>query len=317
MPLKKRLHQQSLLAAFQKGAGASAPSLVVIVGAAPAVAAVAPSASFTGLPALLQSARLSHETVFIEADGDSAASSSDSSTEDLALVIGSCRAPSDFTQGGRMDVAQVGGAEVGGRRGRDRGTPSSPRTLNEVAARSAAAALSDALAGRRASGRRRPVPLGTSVHLRRRRSAAAAVDEVTREKARVAIADALRTAHCGGLPLAASAFAPAAAAVEAALLATFGEDGKEYRRRARGLCFNLAASASDGSSGSNGLATRVLSGEVQAADLVMMGTEELATGDLRAKRKTERDKYFREDVLLLHGPPKRKSDLTLSRGGGQ
>jgi len=90
--------------------------------------------------------------------------------------------------------------------------------------------------------------------------------------------------------------------IEAQLFEVAGADPKGYKSRARSLAFNLGAA--DGA-----LLQRVLSGEMKAAELVRLEGEDLASDTLKAKRREERDRYFRNEVQLAQGPVKRRRDL--------
>eukprot|EP00930_Biecheleria_cincta_P014865 TRINITY_DN12600_c5_g1_i1.p1 TRINITY_DN12600_c5_g1~~TRINITY_DN12600_c5_g1_i1.p1 ORF type:complete len:533 (+),score=117.56 TRINITY_DN12600_c5_g1_i1:42-1640(+) len=94
--------------------------------------------------------------------------------------------------------------------------------------------------------------------------------------------------------------------VERALFSKFGSDPKEYRRRARSLTHNLGAS--DGA-----LLQRVLEGTLEAAQLVRLEADELATDALKAERQQERERYFRSEVKLTARPPKRRRDFYMGR----
>merc|ERR1712176_129973 len=87
-----------------------------------------------------------------------------------------------------------------------------------------------------------------------------------------------------------------------------GCDPKKYRRRARSLLFNLGAA--------NGvLLRRILEGGLSPAGLVRLGAEDLASDALKAERQEERAKYFRSEVHIEHGPPKRRRDLLNAQRG--
>lgn len=91
-------------------------------------------------------------------------------------------------------------------------------------------------------------------------------------------------------------------AIEKELFAVAGSSRKDYRSKARSLVFNL--NSSDGA-----LVGRVTRGEISAAELVRFEVEALAPDEVRAKRRAEREKYFREEVQLQHGPPRHRRDL--------
>eukprot|EP00933_Yihiella_yeosuensis_P025964 TRINITY_DN20142_c0_g3_i2.p1 TRINITY_DN20142_c0_g3~~TRINITY_DN20142_c0_g3_i2.p1 ORF type:complete len:634 (+),score=168.03 TRINITY_DN20142_c0_g3_i2:282-1904(+) len=88
-------------------------------------------------------------------------------------------------------------------------------------------------------------------------------------------------------------------AVERALFDRYGSDMKEYRSRARSLSFNLGSS--DGA-----LLQRVLDGDLEAAQLVRLEAEDLASDALKAERQAERDRYFRSELLLTEKPKRRR-----------
>lgn len=94
--------------------------------------------------------------------------------------------------------------------------------------------------------------------------------------------------------------------IEVELFTAVGLDVKAYRRTARCFLFNLKNR--DGV-----LLRRVLAGEVATVELVNFGPDDLASDHLKAQRQELRAKHFREEIHLLHGPPKRRRDLLRRR----
>jgi len=96
-------------------------------------------------------------------------------------------------------------------------------------------------------------------------------------------------------------------AIEEELFALKGsEDPRDYKCRARSLVFNLGAA--DGA-----LRSRVLDGELAPAELVRLGSDDLAPDAVREERRRQREAYFRSQVHVTERVPKRRYDL-LSRG---
>lgn len=90
--------------------------------------------------------------------------------------------------------------------------------------------------------------------------------------------------------------------IERELFALAGSEAKKYRLKARAITFNLRSE--DGT-----LLRRLLDGNITLPEFVRLDAEELAPESIKAERREQREKYFREQVLDLHGPPKRKRDL--------
>mmetsp|Transcript_27129 Transcript_27129/g.59688 ORF Transcript_27129/g.59688 Transcript_27129/m.59688 type:complete len:324 (+) Transcript_27129:57-1028(+) len=130
------------------------------------------------------------------------------------------------------------------------------------------------------------------------------LDAETRDKVVGLLARALES---GGNDLQAEHVTHHARLLEAALYEHLMRDGKEYRKRARTLAFNLSRSTP---SSSTSLLTRLLDGQVTAGQVVRMQGEELLNPAEQAHREAQREKHFRTEVHLTSRlKPKRRRTL--------